>query len=105
MATPVAPVRTTQFASGAGQLGTGQVSVAATAGGTLICSATSTRRRLTIINHGTTAVYIGLTGVTTATGALLPGAVGANLTINVNVPVYGITASGTATVSFIEEYD
>lgn len=89
---------------GAATLATNQVSVAATAGGTVIAALRAGRNAITIINGGSTAVYIGVSGVSTTTGALLPGVAGAALTIPTTAAVYGITASGTQTVSFLETY-
>lgn len=80
-----------------------QVSVGSTA--TLIKAATAGRRSITIVNHGTTPVYLGGSGVTTANGVLLPGTEGASLTLCHTAAVYGITASGTQTVSYSEESD
>lgn len=88
--------------AGAGTLATNQISVANTA--TLIVASRAGRRGVVITNHGTTAVYIGLVGVTTTTGILLAGVVGASISIPTTAAVYGIVASGTQTVSFIEAY-
>ena len=62
------------------------------------------RVSVTITNTTTTAIYIGGSGVTTSTGALLPGIVGASLTLNTTAAVYGIVATGSATVTEIETY-
>lgn len=82
---------------------TGQVSVAATAGGTLIAPARADRKRLTIINGATADVFIGPSGLTISTGALLAGVKGQNIVLETNAAVYGIVGTGTETVSFIEE--
>jgi hypothetical protein len=58
----------------------------------------------TITNTTTTAIYIGGSGVTTSTGALLPGVVGAAKTIKSTAALYCIVASGTATVTNDETY-
>jgi len=58
----------------------------------------------TIENTGTTAVYVGASGVTTSTGMLLPGIVGASLTINTTAALYCIVATGTETVTVLETY-
>ena len=89
---------------GGGTIATGQVSVATTAGGTLICAARATRRSITIVNLGTTDVYIGASGLTTSTGLLLLGAKGAAITLETAAEIYGIVGSGTQSVSYIEEY-
>ncbi len=91
-------------AVGASSGATGQVSVANTA--TQIVAARATRREVLIVQGGTTDVYIGYSsGVTTATGVLLPGSAGAALTLKTTSAVYGIVASGTDSVCYAEEYD
>lgn len=82
----------------------GQVSVDTTATGVQIKASNTLRRRITVINHGTTAVYIGFdTSVTSSNGALLAGVAGAQLTFYTTAQVRGITASGSQTVSYYEE--
>jgi hypothetical protein len=78
----------------------GQVTVGATA--TQIAHARPGRRSILIVNEGTTAVRIGPPGVTTGNGVLLPGAVGASIRLEGGGAVYGIVASGSQAVSFIE---
>lgn len=82
-----------------------QVSVGTTAGGTVIAAGRSTRRTITIIQHGTTAVFLGVGTVTTTNGFLLAGVVGASVTLYTNAEIKGIVASGTQTVSYFEEYE
>ena len=89
---------------GGGTLAHNQVSVDTTVGGTLICAARSTRRRISIINLGTTDIYIGNTGLTTSTGVLLLGVKGAAVTLETTAAIYGITGSGSQSVAYIEEY-
>jgi hypothetical protein len=94
---------------GAASLATGQVSVGTTVGGTLIAAARTGvpgtgRASVTIVNTTTTAIYLGNTGVTTTTGQLLPGVVGASITLNTTAAIYGIVAASTATVTFSETY-
>jgi hypothetical protein len=56
----------------------------------------------TFYNAGAVTVYLGPSGVTASTGfALAPGA---TFTFNSATAFYGITASGTATVSAMETY-
>jgi hypothetical protein len=69
---------------------------------TLVCAARTGRRSVTVEQLGTTAVYIGATGVTSATGALLPGVAGSSITLSVTGAIYGIAASGTQAVAVIE---
>jgi hypothetical protein len=77
---------------------TGQVSVGVTA--TLIIAA-NTRQGVLITNPSTTVtVYIGGSGVTTGNGqALTPGC---SLSLPIVGAVYGIVASSTQTVSYVE---
>jgi hypothetical protein len=95
-------------AVGAAALATNQVSIAATAGGTQIVpqrlgAPGVGRAAVTIINPpGGVTVYIGNTGVTTANGQILPS--GWSLTLNTTAAVFGIVATGTQTVGFVETY-
>lgn len=79
-----------------------QVTVAATA--TQIAAARIGRTAITIENTGTVAVYIGNSNVTTTTGMLLPGVVGASITIAFSGAVYGIAATGTEPVTVLEKF-
>lgn len=79
-----------------------QVSVAATA--TQIAASRTGRNLIDVVNTTTTAVYLGGSGVTTSTGLLLPGIVGASVTIPFTGALYGIVATGTATVTEAETY-
>ena len=92
-------------AVGAANVATGQVSVDTTSGGVTVAAARVTRRSITIVNHGTTDVYIGVGSVTTSNGILLPGTKGAALTIETTLAVKAIVASGSQIVSYLEEYD
>lgn len=103
------PVTPSNLPPGAAAINTNQVSVAATAGGTLIVAARTGvagtgRVSATVCNTGTTAVYIGNTGLTTATGQYLAGVAGACLTLNTTAAIYGIVATGTETVAYSETY-
>jgi len=68
--------------------------------------AAGTGRGLFIIeNIGTTPMYCGPTSsVTTSNGLLLPGILGASITIATTSAVYCIAASGTGAVSYAELY-
>lgn len=88
---------------GAANLANGQVSVTTTAGN--VVASRATRRAVTIVNHGTTDVYLGVATVTTSNGILLTGTKGAAVTLFTTAAVQGIVAAGTQTVSYIEEYD
>jgi len=81
-------------------IATAQVAVAVTA--TLIITTRTGRIAVTLYNQGTQTVYIGITGVTTGTGLALTA--GASITINTQAAIYGISASGTQTVAFLETY-
>lgn len=84
-----------------------QVSVGSTA--TSILSARTGvagtgRVSATVTNTTTTAIYLGGAGVTTSTGQLLPGIVGASVTINTTAAIFGIVATGSATVTALETF-
>jgi hypothetical protein len=83
-------------------IATAQVSVGTTA--TQIAALRAGRGSVTIENEGTTAVRIGIAGVTTGNGFLLPGVVGASLTLQTTAAVFGIVAAGTQTVSVLETF-
>lgn len=90
-------------AAAAANLATLQVSVGTSA--TLVAASRSGRQFVSIENTGTTAAYCGQTsGVTTSTGHLLPGQIGASINLAYSGDVYCIVASGTATVSKAEAY-
>lgn len=89
-------------AGGPGNLATAQVSVGTTAG--LIAAGRTARQTVTVVNTSTTDIYIGGSGVTTSSGLLLPGVKGASLTLAFTGALYGVVASGTATVTEAETY-
>lgn len=62
------------------------------------------RISITVVQTGTTPIYLGGSGVTTSTGTLLPGVLGASVTIGTTAAVYGITASGSQLVTEFETY-
>ena len=80
-----------------------QVSVGTSA--TQILPERGGRRAVTLINHGTTDVYIGTTNtVTSSNGALLTGTEGASIRIEGAVQaIYGIAGTAQA-IGVIEEY-
>ena len=88
---------------GSASIATNQVTVSSTA--TLIAATRSTRRGVIITNLGSTAIYIGTSGVTTANGSLLVGTAGAAIFIPTIADVYGIVAAGTQAVSYMETYN
>lgn len=70
---------------------------------TKLCDAVSSRKKLVVVNHGTTPVYVGKSGVTTSTGVLLAGVAGQTLYLDTAGELYGITASGTQVVGVLED--
>lgn len=78
---------------------TAQVSVGTAA--TLIAAAQEGRDEVTIQQLGTTPVYLGPAGVTTANGFPLPGVVGASVTIPVTTAIYGVVQAGSQTVAVL----
>lgn len=80
-------------------ISTGQVAVGTSA--TLISAANTSRKRITITNNDAGAdLYIGPTGVTTATGLKL--APGASIVLNTTAAIYG-DGSSPLTASYLEE--
>jgi len=86
---------------GSSALANGQV--APTSSAATLVAARDTRKRLILENVGQTAVWIGIATVTTANGLMLP--IGASITLRTTALVQAITASGTGSVAYIEEYD
>lgn len=71
---------------------------------TLIRVANQNRATITLINHGTTNVFIGFTNaVTTSTGALLVGVPGQQLVISTRTDIWGIAAGSAQVVGLLEE--
>lgn len=87
---------------GVATLATGQAALSTTAA--QVVAARATRRAVTIINLSGIDVYVGNTGVTTATGQLLLGIRGSAITIETVTAVFAVAASGTPSVSYLEEY-
>jgi hypothetical protein len=79
-----------------------QVSVAATA--TLIAANRTGRTVVTVVNSGTTPIFLGPAGVTTSTGVQLPGVAGASIQIAFSGDLYGVVASGSQAVTGYELY-
>lgn len=92
------------LAAGAPGFRTSQTSVDTTSGGVRVAVAQPGRLAVTIVNHGTTVVYVGNRGVTTSTGVYLAGVAGAAVTIATQDEVYAITGGGSQTVSVLESY-
>lgn len=66
-------------------------------------AARETRKFLTLINHGSVDVYIGVATVTTSNGLKLPP--GAAIDLPTTALIQAITASGTGAIHYIEGYD
>jgi hypothetical protein len=79
-----------------------QVSVTTTP--TVLALARTQRQSVTVINSGTTPIYLGGAGVTAATGVMLPGVAGASITIAFTGDLYAVTASGAQAVTGYELY-
>lgn len=98
-ATPAAP--NSVIDRGSASFATAQVTVGTT--NTQIAAARTGRRAITIENLGTGAFYVGVTGVTVANGYLVPGVLGATVTIPTQAAVFGIAAAAQA-VSVLETF-
>jgi hypothetical protein len=80
----------------------GQITV--TSAATLVRAANQNRTTITVVNHGSTNVFVGFTnGVTASTGVFLVGIPGSSLTFQTRTDIWALTASGSQTVSFSEE--
>jgi hypothetical protein len=79
---------------------TGQYTASATAG--IMLPADLQRTGLLLVNTSGTAFYVGGTGVTAATGHLVPGVVGASVSIPTHDSVSVITSAGTALLTYVE---
>jgi len=67
---------------------------------TQIKASTSTRLSILIRNNSNEALYVGASGVTTSTGKEV--AVGKSIYIQDTEAIYGVTASGSADIRYIE---
>lgn len=85
----------TSIAAGQGTISTTAASLVA---------ARAARKTITIENTSAVAFYVGPTGVTATTGLLVPGVVGASVTVDSAAAFFAITASGSATASFLETF-
>jgi hypothetical protein len=86
---------------GSSTLANGQVAPTNTAA--TLLAARETRSRVVFVNHGSVDVYIGIATVTTANGFKLPP--GGTLTLHTTALTQAITASGTGSIHYIEEFD
>jgi len=93
---------TTSGGAGSPNFNTGQASAGANAA--VLVPARSGRNSVTIENLGTTDVFLGPSGVSATSGHLLPGVKGATITIPTSAAIYGVAATGTQAISFMETY-
>lgn len=98
-ATAAAPLPVSD--KGSASIATSQVTVGT--GSTQIVPARSGRRAVTIENNGTGAFYVGVSGLTVANGYLVPGVLGASVTIPTQAAVFGIAAVAQS-VSVLETF-
>lgn len=90
-------VRSVGFAN----IATGQVAV--TTAATQVVPARAGRGAVTITSTSAVVFYVGVAGVSVATGAYVAAAAGASITIPTSAAVFAIGAANV-TVSFIEVY-
>jgi hypothetical protein len=84
-------------------LATSQASV--TTGNIQAAAARTGRQAITITNvTGTSAIYCGVTGVTTSTGAYIGATAGSNITLNTSAAVFCTVAATTQTVTVAETF-
>jgi hypothetical protein len=104
---PNSPVNVVNQSVGAAAFATAQASPGVTAT-SIVAARTGApgtgRIAAIIINMSTVPVFLGGSGVTTTTGSYLAGVVGAAVVIPTTAAIYGITASGTGSVSVQELY-
>jgi hypothetical protein len=97
----VARLRSGQ-SQGAASIATSRSTAGATS--TQLVAARTGRGAVTFQNLGTVDVYLGPAGVTAATGFLLPGVIGASVTIPTSAAVFGVASTGTQDVAVLETY-
>lgn len=89
---------------GTGSLATSQAS-APTGTSAQIVAARAGRQAVTITNiTGAQQVYVGASGVTATTGALIPATVGASITIPTSAAIFAISLTAAQTVSILETF-
>lgn len=95
---------TFQKAVGSASIATAQIA-APTGTSAQIVAARAGRTAVTITNiTGAQQVYVGASGVTAATGQLLPATVGASVTIPTQAAIFGISLTAAQTVSILETF-
>ncbi len=95
------PINTSSVSIGTSNLATSQAAMTATAA--VVVAARSGRRKATLYNSGANTVFVGASGVTTATGLrLLPGG---SLDVESAAVVYGVCAATlTSNVDVLEVF-
>lgn len=93
--TPATSVRVVDASSA---IATGRAAPNDTVGGTLVSPAAATQRAITISNTGANDMYIGIAGVTTATGKLVKAG-NSTFPIRTTAAIYAICAAGLATTA------
>ena len=93
-----APVRSVPPA----EIATGQLIVETTL--TLVVAARPERRGVLIINGSSLPLFLGDEGVTVANGLRILGVEGTGIVIPTTHAIYGVVASGSASVSYMELY-
>lgn len=91
------------------QINPGNINVAAsqatvTSTAAAVVSSRAGRSLLVLVNLGTVAVYCGPSTVTTANGLLLPGILGASISLPYQGALYCVTASTSQAISIGETY-
>lgn len=82
-------------------IATGQVSCGT--GATALVPINMNRAAITIENTTATPIYLGVSTVSAVTGHLLPGVIGASITLSTSAAIFCIAGSA-ATVTFIEAF-
>lgn len=92
-----------QFVVSKGGAGIATAQVAVSTAATLVAAARAGRQAVTITSTSAVVFYVGVTGVTTATGHYVAAAAGASITIPTAAAVYAVGASAL-TVTVLETF-
>ena len=76
----------------------------ADATGTINVAARAGRKALILVNHGTTDVFCGPSGVSAATGLKLKGIDGQGMVIPTSSALFVVTSAGNQAISYMEVY-
>lgn len=89
---------------GSASIATAQIAAPITTSAQIV-AARAGRVAVTITNvTGAQQVYVGASGVTAATGQLIPATVGSSLTIPTQAAIFGISLTAAQTVSILETF-